>query len=83
MRYLDIIIGIFLIHISLYALIGVGFMISFRLYAHHIEVVLILIAAIVPMVNGSIRLSKDIFVDQTYVVMQGVEAVSNKFITST
>ncbi|EIM19294.1 hypothetical protein E3Q22_04309 [Wallemia mellicola] len=76
MRYLDIIIGIFLIHISLYALIGVAFMIRFHLYAHRIEVVLILTAAIVPMVNGSIRLSKDVFVDQTYVILQGVEALS-------
>ncbi|TIA88067.1 hypothetical protein E3P99_02794 [Wallemia hederae] len=74
-RTLDVVIGITLLHLALYAMIGVGFMIKFHVYRRRIEVALILIASVVPAVNGCFRIAKNVFQDQTYMLIQGIEGL--------
>ena len=76
MRTLDVVIGITLLHLALYAMIGVGFMIKFHVYRRRIEVALISIASVVPVVNGCFRITKNVFQDKTYMLIQGIEGVS-------
>lgn len=75
LRSLDRVIGVTLINLALYALIGVGLMVKFHVYYRRVEVALIFIASIVPAVNGCLRIAKNVFNDQTCMIIQGIEAV--------
>ncbi|TIB27733.1 hypothetical protein E3P86_04023 [Wallemia ichthyophaga] len=75
LRSLDRVIGVTLINLALYALIGVGLMVKFHVYYRRVEVALIFIASIVPAVNGCLRIAKNVFNDQTCMIIQGIEAL--------
>lgn len=75
LRALDTAIGIVALHLALYALVGVGFMIEYHIYCRRVEVFITLVASIVPIVNGCFHIAKNVFNDRTYMLIQGIETV--------